>query len=80
MVVITYYYRARVKSGLRIIGIEPNVDKSWNITTDFNPRRTHATITAVRKYDPKMMQHHKRYAFAIIEPFSILFCIFFNLF
>lgn len=52
-------YRARVKSGLRIIGIEPNVDRSWNITTDFNPRRTHATITAVRKYDPKLQQHKR---------------------
>ncbi|OXA52948.1 hypothetical protein Fcan01_12010 [Folsomia candida] len=57
--IVAFIMRARVKSGLRIIGIEPNVDKSWNITTDFNPRRTHATITAVRKYDPKMMQHHK---------------------
>ncbi|CAG7825274.1 unnamed protein product [Allacma fusca] len=28
----------------------------WNITTDFNPRRTHATITAVRKFDPRFQE------------------------
>jgi len=43
-----------VKSGIRIIGIEPNLDSTWNITTDFNPRRTHATITAVRKFDKNL--------------------------
>lgn len=45
-----------MKSGVRIIGIEPNIDKMWNITTDFNPRRTHATITAVRKFDPRFQE------------------------
>jgi hypothetical protein len=57
--VIIIFSRARVKSGLRIIGIEPNVDKKWTITEDFNPRRTHATITAVRKYDPKFQQQKR---------------------
>lgn len=40
--------RARVKSGLRILGVDASSD-SWNVTSDVNVKQKIATVTCVRK-------------------------------
>lgn len=41
-------FRARVKSGLRILSATPSTDQ-WNITVEINPKHTGASVTALRR-------------------------------
>ncbi|XP_069704788.1 transmembrane protein 132E [Periplaneta americana] len=43
-----FIIRARVKSGLRLLGADASTDQ-WNVSVDLNPRHTVATATAIRR-------------------------------
>ncbi|CAL1289115.1 unnamed protein product [Larinioides sclopetarius] len=44
-----FVIRARVKSGLRILGAQVSPPSQWSITVELNPRQTVATVTAFVK-------------------------------
>lgn len=46
--VTAFILRARVKSGLRIIGVESS-SSSWNVSSEINPKQTVASVTCFRK-------------------------------
>ncbi|XP_068082143.1 transmembrane protein 132E [Anabrus simplex] len=43
-----FIIRARVKTGLRLLGAEASSDQ-WNVSVDLNPKHTVATVTAFRR-------------------------------
>lgn len=58
--------RARVKSGLRVLGAEVSNRDSWNMSLDVNPKHTVATVTVFRKL-PDVEPAEKR-----VTPRSVL--------
>ncbi|KAJ9590652.1 hypothetical protein L9F63_016323, partial [Diploptera punctata] len=44
----TICFRARVKSGLRLLGADASTDQ-WNVSVELNPKHTVATATAIRR-------------------------------
>ncbi|XP_021914891.1 transmembrane protein 132E isoform X4 [Zootermopsis nevadensis] len=46
--VSVFIIRARVKSGLRLLGADASTEQ-WNVSVDLNPKHTVATATAIRR-------------------------------
>ncbi|XP_046389656.1 uncharacterized protein LOC124158549 isoform X2 [Ischnura elegans] len=47
--VSAFVLRARVKSGVRILGAEPSVGRRWTVSVELSPKQTVATVTVFRK-------------------------------
>ncbi|XP_039292029.1 transmembrane protein 132E-like [Nilaparvata lugens] len=47
-----FILRARVKSGLKILGGEASTPDAWNVSVDLNPKLTVATVMAFRRKGP----------------------------
>ncbi|RZF42919.1 hypothetical protein LSTR_LSTR003635, partial [Laodelphax striatellus] len=47
-----FVLRARVKSGLKILGGEASSPDAWNVSVDLNPKLTVATVMAFRRKGP----------------------------
>ncbi|XP_046680481.1 transmembrane protein 132E isoform X4 [Homalodisca vitripennis] len=66
-----FILRARVKSGLRVLGAECSDKESWNTSLDVNPKHTVATVTAFRRsFDTDMAE--KRVVPRVEEVFTWL--------
>lgn len=46
---IFFNFRARVKSGLRVLGAELISKDDWNMTVEINPKQSVATVTVINK-------------------------------
>ncbi|KAG8293804.1 hypothetical protein J6590_010794 [Homalodisca vitripennis] len=67
----SFLFRARVKSGLRVLGAECSDKESWNTSLDVNPKHTVATVTAFRRsFDTDMAE--KRVVPRVEEVFTWL--------